>query len=176
MSPDQSAEQRSRVRLNLALYLLVLLLAAVCVVGGVMAWQARAERAADEVAQERYGEVLAAATTEAEAFINIRYDEAQASIDAVAEGATGKFKEQYSSSSEEVIEVLEQNRSVMEGEVLWAGVVDLDPDSATVIAATEGTVANRQTENRPVVRNFRLKLSLVLEDGRWLTSDLEFVG
>jgi Mce-associated membrane protein len=64
----------------------------------------------------------------------------------------------------------------MEGEVLWAGVVDVDEDSATVIAATSGTVANRQTNNQPVARNFRLRLDLVREDGRWLTNDLQFVG
>ena len=56
----------------------------------------------------------------------------------------------------------------MEGEVLWAGVVDVDQDSATVIAATSGTVANQQTDNQPVARNFRLRLDLVLEDGQWL--------
>lgn len=176
MSPAEAPGRGSRSRLNLALYLAVLLMACTCVVGGVMSWRAHEERSADAAEQERYGEVLEAARAEAEAFINIRYDDAQASIDKVAEGATGEFREQYSSSTEGVIEVLQQNESVMEGEVLWAGVVDLDPDSATVIAATEGTVANKQTDNQPVVRNFRLKLTLVREDGRWLTSDLEFVS
>ena len=65
-----------------------------------------------------------------------------------------------------MIEVLQQNESVMEGEVLWAGVVDVDKDSATVIAATSGTVANKQTDNKPVVRNFRLQLELVLRGRR----------
>ena len=64
----------------------------------------------------------------------------------------------------------------MDGKVLWAGVVDVDQDSATVIAATTGTVANVQTDNKPVARNFRLKLDLVRSDGRWLTTNLEFVG
>jgi Mce-associated membrane protein len=171
-----SPDPRSRVRLNIALYVVVLLVACACVVGGVMAWRAHDDRAQDAAEQERYGDVLAAARAEAEAFINIRYDDAQASIDAVAEGATGEFKEQYSSSTEGVLEVLEQNKSVMDGEVLWAGVVDVDKDSATVLAATTGTVANVQTRNKPVVRNFRLQLELVLEDGRWLTSDLQFVS
>lgn len=174
--PAVSPDPGSRVRLNIALYVVVLLLGCAAVVGGVMSWRTHQDRAETASQQERYGDVLAAATTEAEAFINIRYDDAQASIDAVAEGATGEFREQYDSSAEGVIEVLEQNRSVMEGEVLWAGVVDLDQDSATVIAATTGTVANKQTDNEPVERNFRLQLELVLEDGRWLTRDLQFVS
>jgi Mce-associated membrane protein len=33
-----------------------------------------------------------------------------------------------------------------------------------------------QTGGKPVARNFRLKLDLVHTGGRWLTSDLEFVG
>ena len=45
-----------------------------------------------------------------------------------------------------------------------------------MIAATSGTVANRQTNNQPVARNFRLRLDLVREGGRWLTNDLQFVG
>ena len=79
---------------------------------------------------------------EAEAFINIRYDDAQASIDDVVAGATGDFQEQYTSRTDDVIELLQQNKSVMDGKVLWAGVVDVDKDSATVLAATTGTVAN----------------------------------
>jgi Mce-associated membrane protein len=164
------------VRLNIVLYVLALLLACACVFGGVLVYQAHGDREQEAREQERYGEVLAAATREAEAFINIRYDKAQDSIDAVASGATGKFREQYDTSTKGVIEVLKRNKSVMDGKVTWAGVVDVDSDSATVIAATNGTVANASTNNKPVARGFRLKLDLVHEDGRWLTNNLEFVG
>ncbi len=60
--------------------------------------------------------------------------------------------------------------------MLYAGVVDVDEDSATVIAATTGTVASKQTDDQPVRRDFRLRLELVHEDGRWLTSDLQSVS
>ena len=163
-------------RSTIALYVATVLLACVCIVGGVMAWRTHEARERAQADQERYGDVLVAATDEAEAFINIRYDDAQASVDRVAEGATGEFKKQYSSSTEGVLQVLKQEKSVMEGEVLWAGVVGVDNDSATVIAATSGTVANQSTNNQPVARTFRLRLDLVREDGRWLTNDLQFVG
>lgn len=167
---------RSHAPLNIALYVLALLVACACVVGGVNVYRTHGERADAAVAQERYGAVLAAAKAEAEAFINIRYDDAQGSIDKVAQGATGQFRKQYDTSTKGVIQVLRQNKSVMDGRVVWAGVVDADQDSATVIAATSGTVANVQTGNKPVARNFRLKLDLVYSDGHWLTSNLEFVG
>ena len=163
-------------RHHVALYVVTVLLACLCVVGGVLAWRTHQADERTQAEQERYGEVLAAASEEAEAFNNIKYEDAQDSIDRVAAGATGDFKKQYSRSTKGVLQVLRQEKSSMEGEVLWAGVVDVDQDSATVIAATSGTVANRQTNNQPVARNFRLRLDLVREGGRWLTNDLQFVG
>ena len=163
-------------RHHVALYVVTVLLACICVVGGVLVWRTHQADERTQAEQERYGEVLAAATEEAEAFINIKYEDAEDSIDRVAAGATGDFKKQYSRSTKGVLQVLKQEKSSMEGEVLWAGVVDVDQDSATVIAATSGTVANRQTNNQPVARNFRLRLDLVREGGRWLTNDLQFVG
>lgn len=161
---------------DLSLLVLVLLLLAASVVGGVLAWQSREDRAETATEQERYGAVLASARAEAEAYINIRYDDAQASIDQVAEGATGEFREQYTSSSERVIEALQRNETVMEGEVLYVGVVDVDEETATVLAATSGTVADQETDNQPVGRDLRLRLELVHEDGRWLTNDLQLVS
>lgn len=166
----------SRSRVDSALLALVVLLVVASVLGGVFAWQARADRADAVAEQERYGEVLAAARAEATAFINLRYDDAQASIDQVADGATGDFRERYTSSSERIIRQLRRDRSVMQGEVLHAGVVSIDADRATVLAATAGTVASRQTDSQPVERNVSLRLELVLDDGRWLTDDLQFVG
>ena len=174
--PGSPATPAGRAGVDLALLVLVAVLLIGSVVGGVLVWQERDDRAEAVAQQERYGEVLTAASTEAEAFINIRYDDAQASIDQVAAGATGEFRERYTSSSARVIDQLVQDESVMEGEVLAAGIVSLDGDSATVIAATTGTIATRQTDNQPVERNFRLRLELVLDDGRWLTDDLKFVG
>jgi Mce-associated membrane protein len=166
----------SRVRLNIVLYVLALVLACGCVFGGVLVYQAHRDQDRDAAEQERYGDVMHAAEDEVEAFINIDFTKAQESIDAVAAGATGDFKKQYDTSTDGVIDVLQRNQSVMDGKVLWAGVVNLDSDSATVIAATTGTVANVSTDNKPVSRSFRLKLDLVRVDGVWLTNNLEFVG
>jgi Mce-associated membrane protein len=176
VTPGAEPRARRHTSLNLALYVLALLLACACVFGGVLVVQEHGDRARAAVEQERYGDVLAAARAEVEAFINIDYQRAQESIDAVAAGATGDFAEQYDTSTKSVIEVLERNKSVMDGTVLWAGVVSVDSDSATVIAATTGTVANVSTDNEPVARYFRLKLDLRRVDGDWLTANLEFVG
>lgn len=163
-------------RLNPTLLVVAILLLCACALGGVVVVREHGERTDAVAEQERYGDVLASATTVTEAFINIDYRKAQESIDAVAAGATGEFKDQYSEASDAVLEVLAQEESVMEGEVVWAGVVSLDADSARVIAATSGTVANRASQGKPVARAFRLQLDLQLVEGEWLTSNLEFVG
>ena len=167
---------RSHAGLNVALCVVALLLACAGVVGGVDVYRTHGERADAAVEQARYGDVLAAATKEAEAVINLDYRHPRDSMATVAAGATGKFRRQYDTSSAGVTKVLLRNRSVMDGKVVSAGVVDLHGDSATVIAATSGTVANARTHNKQVARSFRLRLHLVYTGGRWLTSDLEFVG
>lgn len=166
----------SRVRVAIGLYVLALVLACACVFGGVLSVRKYQDDRRATAEQERYGAVLAAARTEVEAFINIDYRNAQESIDAVAAGATGDFKDQYDSSTAGVVKLLRREKSVMDGQVLWAGVVDVDSDSATVLAATTGTVANQSTHNKQVARYFRLKLDLTKVGDRWLTNNLEFVG
>ncbi|WP_460808218.1 hypothetical protein [Nocardioides salsibiostraticola] len=152
------------------------LLVAIAVAGAAFSVKAHLDRGDDAQIQRQYGDVLASARAEAEAFVNIRFDDAEASIERVRDGATGEFREQYDTSTESVIAVLEQNESVMDGEVVWAGVDTLDNDSARVFAYTSGTVANLQTAGKPVERNFRLQLDLVLVEGEWLTKNLEFVA
>ena len=90
-------------------------------------------------------------------------------------GATGDFRDQYSQATEALITLLQDNKSIRTGEVIWAGVVAQDPDSATVILATTGTVQNNQTGANPKAENYRIQMQLVAEKGRWLTSDLQFV-
>jgi Mce-associated membrane protein len=177
----------SRTLVNVLLYVVVMLATAVLVVAGVrvldddpgpttLPVKGVVELdAASSTEQQRYSDILDSASEEATAFVNIRYDDAQASIDAVMAGATGDFRDQYAKSTDGVIQVLSENKSIMSGKVLWTGVVAQDPDSATVIVATSGTVQNKQTGDKPVARFFRLQLQLVSEKGRWLTSDLQFV-
>lgn len=168
-------------RTNIVLYVLVVLLACGVVVGGVLVGQARAERTSatrtiDPAQQDVYRDVLASAVSQAEAFVNIDHRDLDTSIDAVREGATGAFREQYDASLDGLRRIMEQNESVMTGEVVSAGIVAADQDDATVLVSTRGTVANTETKGEEQQRNLRLQLVLVREDDQWLTSDLQFVG
>ncbi|MGC4111793.1 MAG: hypothetical protein QM747_15520 [Nocardioides sp.] len=161
---------------NRWLTMLVVVLALAAVLGAALTWRTRGDRAQAATRQERYGAVLAAADAEVTAFVNLRYDRASASVDAVASGATGDFRAHYVRSAAHVIRVLQRNRSVMSGHVVWSGVSDISATRATVIAATSGTVSNRRTQGSDQPRAFRFRVQLVRVDGRWLTSDIGFVG
>jgi Mce-associated membrane protein len=156
--------------------MLVVILLLAAWLGAALAWRTHGDRADAATRQERYGDVLAAADAEVTAFVNMRYDRASESVDAVAAGATGAFRDHYVRSARQVIRVLERHRSAMTGRVVWSGVTAISPDRATVIAATSGTVANTRTEGTARPRDFRFRVSMVHERGRWLTSDIEFVG
>ena len=65
-----------------------------------------------------------------------------------------------------MIKLLQDNKSIRTGEVLWAGVVAQDPDSATVIVATTGTVQNNQTGDKPKAANFRHPAPARLREGQ----------
>jgi len=174
-----------RVPLNLALYVVVMVAAALLVVAAVRVFQDDPAPASlpvqgvvelDEASateQQRYADIIDAATAEATAMVNISYTDVQAAIDEVMAGATGDFKKQYDAATDALIKLFQDNQSVRKGQVLWAGVVAQDPDSATVILATTGTVATKTTPAK--AENYRIQMQLVSEKGRWLTSDLQFV-
>jgi len=161
---------------TLVLYLVALLLACACVVGGVFSYRAYQDRQDEKAEQERYGDVIAAASKEAEAFVNIDYRDPEATFKAVSAGATGEFREQYDSVSEELLKLLTDAKSVMTGEVARAAVSNIDKDSARVLVLTQGTVTTQGKEQQESARSFRLALDLVKSDGKWLTNNLEFVG
>ena len=72
------------------------------------------------------------------------------------------------------MELTKQNESVSKGQVLRAGVVSMDDDSARVVVVADSTVTNVSAPE-PQPRHYRLQLDLVLRGDRWLTSGLEFV-
>jgi Mce-associated membrane protein len=162
--------------MNRWLTALVVALTLLALLGAALVWRTQGDRADALVREHRYGDVLAAADAEVTAFVNLRYDQASRSIDAMAAGATGDFRAHYVRSARHVVELLRRHRSTMTGQVVWSGVVAVAPDRATVIAATTGTVSNTNTHGQQVPRHFRLRISLLHQDGRWLTSDIQFVG
>ena len=168
--PVDGGEHGGR-RIGWPLIVLGLLLAALVAAGiplGLKWLDAREE-------QQRYDDVLAAARAQTLAFTTLDYRTVDADIANVLDGATGEFRKEFEASRAEVKEVTTEAESVSTGEVLSAGVVAGDADSATVIVVADTVVRNVNAPT-PQPRHYRIQLDLTLVDERWLTSDLQFVG
>lgn len=132
----------------------------------------------DEVDDSRtaaHRDVAAAARAEALAFLTVDHRDMDTLVDAVLEGATGEFAEQYAAQRDTLTSEAVRTEATSTPEVVALGVGDQDDDAATVLVAANSTVTNASTSGEGEVRYYRLRLELVREGGRWLTSDLRFV-
>jgi Mce-associated membrane protein len=120
-------------------------------------------------------DVAGAARAEALAFLTVDHRDMDPLVDAVLDGATGDFAEQYAAQRETLTDEAVRTEATSSPEVVAIGVGDQDQDSATVLVAANSTVTNSDTGGEGQVRYYRLRMRLVREGDRWLTSDLEFV-
>ena len=196
---EQVTEPDNRVRLNIALYAATVLCACAAILLTILMLNASDDRVdgtevapgagedvgrgtveavslASEEEQKRVAAQLDAASKMVNAFVNFDYQDADATIEAVKSMSTGPFLEQYSKGAADLEKIATEAKSEMVASVVWAGLVAGDADSATVIVATSGTVKNKTTKFEEEARNYRIQVELVLEDGRWLTRDLQYVA
>ncbi|MGW3174219.1 hypothetical protein [Streptomyces sp. NPDC001153] len=126
-------------------------------------------------AEQRRQEVLAAARQSALNFTSLDYRHYDRDSHNVLDGATGDFKKQFAAQTAQLTKLVAQNRSVSEGQVLDAGIVRSDERSARVLVVADSKVTNTAAPEGQA-RTYRLQLDLVRVGGRWLTSDVTFVG
>lgn len=120
-------------------------------------------------------QVAAAARAEALAFLAVDHTDMDPLVDAVLAGATGDFAEQYAAQRDTLTSEAIRTEATSTGEVVALGVGALKDDSATVLVAANSTVTNTSTGSEGQVRYYRLRLDLVREGERWLTSNVQFV-
>ncbi len=130
---------------------------------------------ADGGLADSHREVAEAARTEALAFLAVDHTDMDPLIDAVLAGATGGFEKQYESQRDTLTSEAIRTEATSTGEVVALGVGYLDDESANVLVAANSTITNTSTGGEGQVRYYRLRLVLVREGDRWLTSNLEFV-
>ncbi len=126
-------------------------------------------------AEQRRQDILAAARSSALNFTSLDYRHYGRDSAHVLESATGDFKKEFAAQTEQLTQLVSENKSVSEGQVLEAGIVRSDERSARVLVVADSEVTNTAVP-RGEARTYRLQLDLVHRDGRWLTSDVEFVG
>lgn len=175
----EAAPARARAVLARDLLVRVLLLAvllAALVVGGVLLARHRQAVAQQAVRDD----VLAAARQEAVNFTTLDYRQLDRDLGRVLDGAGGSFKTQFQQQSDQLRQLVTANKAVSVGQVLDAGLVSLDGDSARVLVVADSRVTNTGAPDGQL-RRYRMQLDLVRSAdgptrGRWLTSDLQFVG
>ncbi|MEV6999455.1 hypothetical protein AB0N62_17425 [Streptomyces sp. NPDC093982] len=152
----------------------VALATATVVVTALTIWLALGLYAQREADQHRQA-LLAAARQSALNFTSLDYRHYDRDSANVLAGATGDFKKQFAAQTEQLTQLVATNKSVSEGQVLEAGIVRSDENSARVLVVADSKVTNTAAPQGEA-RTYRLQLDLVHRDGRWLTSDVEFVG
>ncbi|MEV6948604.1 hypothetical protein AB0N07_43145 [Streptomyces sp. NPDC051172] len=124
---------------------------------------------------QRRQDLLAAARQSALNFTSLDYRHYDRDSANVLKGATGDFKKQFTAQTAQLTKLVAENRSVSEGQVLDAGIVRSDAHSGRVLVVADSKVTNTAAPQGEA-RTYRLQLDLVYRGGRWLTSDVEFVG
>jgi Mce-associated membrane protein len=150
-------------------------LAVVAVTALVLAGMTVPRLAAADERDQRRTEVLEAARQHAVNFTTLDYRHLDRDLGRVLRGATGGFRTQFRKGAGDLTGLVTANRAVSEGEVLEAGLVSLDDDSARVLVVADSTVTNAAGSD-PQRRHYRLQLDLARHGQRWLVSDLQFVG
>lgn len=130
---------------------------------------------AEERAQE-YADIRSAARAETLAFLTIDHTKMDEMTARVLDGATGDFEKQYRASLKSLKESAASQESFAKGRVDEVGLSEVDADSASVFVAAGSKVRNKGTKGEVEDRAWRIKLTMVKEDSRWLVSQLEFVG
>jgi Mce-associated membrane protein len=154
------------------LFAVLALVAVVAVVGtGVLAPKISAATARDD----RRTEVLHAARQQAINFTTLDYRHLDRDLGRVLAGSTGEFRKQFRAGIKDLTTLFTTNKVVSTGEVLEAGLVSSDSDSARVLVVSDSTVVNTASPKGDK-RHSRIQLDLVHRDGHWLVSDLTFVG
>lgn len=158
---------------------LALVLAALCawlVLFAVRGSEAAPGSTPAEGLADQYSDIERAARAEAKAFLEVDHTRMDELTDRVLDGATGTFKKQYQSSLKSLKETAVSQESISKGSVDEVGLSDVESDAATVFVAAGSKVQNKGTNGKVEDRSWRIKLTMVKEGGRWLVSQLEFVG
>lgn len=96
-------------------------------------------------------------------------------IQRVVAGSTGDFKDSFVKAEPDLKKVVQDNATTSTGQILAAGVVRADSDSATVLVAVDRKLKDKTNPNG-VVAHDRWQMALEKHGGHWLVADLQPVA
>jgi Mce-associated membrane protein len=167
-------------RANLGLAVLVLLLGVaftVLVVRDRDAQGAAGDPARADTVAARQDAATRAAAAQVHAFLDIDHTDVDAQLERMLEGTTEDFRRQFAPQLRTITAETKRRRSSADATVLRAGLGAFTPEAATVLVAADTEVtstAGGARERRTVP--WRIRVDLVRDGDRWLTSGLRFVN
>lgn len=156
---------------------LVALVVALLVMGsGLFVWWRTSDDDTIDRAETRDA-VLIVARQHIQTMNGLDYRKVDEGLKAWSEATTGMLHDQLSDVAEEDRKLLAEQKKVSSGKVVDAAVVDLDDNSATVIASVEITVEDvAKPEEKPAVKRNRFSAGLLKVGGTWKLESLQQVA
>lgn len=171
---DEPVEATSETDGRRSMLLLVALLAAsvLIMVSGLIAW-AQASGDPDVDRAETRDAVLIAARQHIETIQSLDYRKVEQGLKAWKAATTGTLNDSIKGIDAEDQKLLVDQKKQSSGKVVDAAVIDLDKNTATVIAAIEVTVIDgADPDAEPTIKRNRYSADMVLVRGSWKLEDI----
>jgi len=154
---------------------LVVVAALVAIGGSMLWWQATHDD--DRTTADTRDAVLIEARQNIEVMNTLDYREVDEGVKAWTEVTTGTLRDQLAGVSAEDRKLLAEQQKISVGRVVDAAVIDVDEDSATVIAAVEVSVQDASNPGSdPTVKRNRFTADLLRVGDRWKLESLQQVA
>ncbi len=146
----------------------VLAIVALCAAGGYGGWKLYENHAIDQAEQQ----AVATAKDYAVTLTSIDSGSIDQNFTDVLGGATGEFKDMYSRSSNQLKQMLVDNKATSKGVVIDAGVKSATTDRVVVMLFVDQSITNSASPE-PRVDRSRVLMTMEKVDGRWLASKVD---
>ncbi|ATD72278.1 MULTISPECIES: hypothetical protein [Gordonia] len=146
----------------------VLAILALLAGGGYAGWKLYENHAVDHAEQQ----AVATAKDYAVTLTSIDSGSIDQNFTEVLGGATGEFKDMYSRSSNQLKQMLVDNKATSKGVVIDAGVKSATTDRVVVMLFVDQSITNTASPE-PRVDRSRVLMTMDKIDGRWLASKVD---
>lgn len=144
-----------------------------CALLALSAWMIRQHQHA-QADQRNRAEFVAVARQVVVTLMSIDYNDAEGSVQRIADNSTGPFRSEFQGAADDFVKVSKDAKVTTKATVNAAAVESMTPDSAVVLVAASSTVTNAAgAQEEP--RRWRLTVDLQREGDQIKMSKVEFV-
>ncbi len=118
--------------------------------------------------------VLATAKQAAANLTTFNFETAEADVQRLKDSTTPTFESGFANDKNTFVKFLRDGKVKMTGDITEGGVLSYDGNTAHVLVAVKAQVGNA-AQPQAQARNYRMDITMVYQDGRWLANAAEFV-